>query len=141
MTQLKIIGSIILIIFLFLGVVMWRQESIINDLQLTISEKEKIIVQQNNKIENQLTEINLLTADLETKKLTIESLQESVIQASLNNEELIKNLQELSKIENPKLIKNIEEETTEIINNNGVTINETDKQFIDLRNNIYKLYE
>lgn len=138
--------KIIIFLLLFIGVVgfIFYQREQINSLRLEVATKEQTIQLQDNKIKELLSEINLLKADNETKNKSIESLQQRNNTISLNNEQLMHNLMDISEILPEEMCVGmdvkIEENKTTVIQQ-GVTSEENGKKFIQVRNRIYSSYQ
>ena len=158
MINYKVIISLLSIaVMLFCGSLMYKN----NKLEKEISEKELIIVKLEGKGIDQENEIKLLAADNESKKIAIASLETKVKATSMEAQEAIERLIELSGIKpdienvsdlkpaaesNEKNLMEIKKPNNSVENTNVKTEakqtgNETDKKFINLRNNIYSRYK
>lgn len=137
MNNYKVIICLVLIILL--GLLFWRMNSKINSLEQDLLTAEFTISQQDNKIKEQLTEINLLMGDLEVRENTILALQEQINSDKLNIEILVNNMTKLDSISAVGEEIIIVNKTT--VDEVNVVDNVTGQNFINLRNGIYGSYQ
>lgn len=129
MKKYKILIIILLFIFLTGALTYYKLEC--KDLEKEIINKEKIISEQDNKLKEQLTEIGIITTDNENKKIIITSLEIRIAESDENCNKVIKDIEELQKIEK----KNISKEKAK--KGGGVINEESADKYINLRNSIY----
>ena len=159
MSKYKIIIALILVIVIG-GTFFWLYGQKKN-LEITVEKQQNVIVQLEGKIVDQETELSIMQTDIDAKQQAISALEEKTKQSSLASQQTIDNLLELysisvpdidpsttniSVVDVPTLIqkkedtnsaagKKEEKTTSEVVND------QTSKNFINLRNNIYRRYQ
>lgn len=130
--------KILILVIIAFGVscYIWFLKSRISDLEYGIIEKEKIISEQDSKLKEQLSTILILETDLKTKKQTIQALELKNNNSTQQCHEMIKNMMIIDDI--GETIK--ESNVLETEDKKNEIQNETEKQYINFRNNIYSSY-
>lgn len=119
-----------------LGSIIYKQQAEVNQLELNLLSAQSTITQQENKIKEQLTEINLLVSDLEVRDKAVSALQYELKEIKEDVDNLLNNMTSLESISavGQEIIINKNQDEVNVVDH------KTGKDFINLRNNIVTSY-
>ena len=136
---------ILLGILIVTGIFFWWQMYQIDSLEKEVLVLKQTIQNQDNKIKEQISLINMLEAESKTKETAISGLQELIAKNQENCQETINNMNKIGlitsegkSIEIPTQVKTDNSQKEIRIN---VVDEETGKKFINFRNNILSNYK